>query len=195
MTHPIELFSARAIAELRDTAITQQMQNDVELVPGCYFSWDEAAEPTLEIASEPGMLLSLDARIDRAPEWFSFNLALAKTTLNIGDVLGIVADLKGAAGVTLPTPFLRIAREDRLQDVPLRESLKGSATRRVRTLLHTVMDKDGLHEKSVYCALVIPMPTQNFRLDLHDLRLFVIPAARGMLTDAPSLGDYAPLGM
>lgn len=180
MTHPIEQNAARAITALRLDHSPKHEEAALHLVPGVYFSWDAGnGDVTLDIRPELGLLLQLEARVARAPEWLSFNLELGEAALNAGDVLGIVAEFEGCPGTELPV-FLRSSREGEIADTWLQNRFEGSDARSVQTVLHAVKDDEPLAAGKGWHTLVMPLPRRDFRLELRDLRVFVLPASYGL---------------
>ncbi len=180
MTHFSELFTANSLSILRNLKLAQSVENEVHVAPDIYFSWD-SSQGTVEIAlkSYPGHLADLWAKVTGMPSWLSFNLSLGNCAFKSGDVLGLIVELEGCEGHTFPI-IVRSTQDGELSDTTLQDSLKGSEDRAVRTLLHTIAPHEALTGPKRYHTLIIPLPCRDFELDIRDVRLFIIPAARGL---------------
>jgi hypothetical protein len=198
MTHPLELSFASRLAALRLDHQPQHETDTLTLAQGVYFSWDAGkGDVTLDVTPETGMLMHMRAAVRSVPDWMSFNIELGDGQLAPGDILGVVAELNGGAGETMPA-FIRTSRGGELSDTYLADPLEGSDTRAVRTLLHPVREGEGLAGAPGYHTLVLPLPRRDFTLELRDLRIFVLPASRGVLPasrglrlEPETLGDSA----
>lgn len=189
MTHPLEQTAARAITALRLDHSPTHEEAALYLVPGVYFSWDAGnGDVTLDIRPELGLLMQVEAKVARAPEWLSFNLEMGEGTLNEGDVLGIVAEFEGCAGVELPV-FVRSSREGEIADTWLQNRFDGSDARSVQTVLHAVRGNEPLGQGQGYHTLVMPLPRRDFALELRDLRVFVLPASYGLTLGAKTVSE------
>lgn len=188
MTHPIELNAARAVQNLRQDHTSDKKKSDLTLTDGVYFSWDaDGGDVKLDVWPEQGLLFGAKASVKRTPGWFSFNLSLREGCFEAGDILGLVLDFEGCAGETLPL-FIRSARPGNMQDTYLQQPLEGHSSRAVQTLLHTVHGDSALCGTSAFHTLVLNMPMRDFSLVLRDLRLFVLPQARGISLGPERLG-------
>lgn len=190
MTHPIDLFSAKALSELRDISINVQVENNAQIVPGIYFSWDSEAKGTrLGLMSEPGMLASVELEVPDSPRWLVLNLALGNGDISAGDVLGIVADIKGLNGNKMLL-FVRTACEGAFSDTQIPDPLEGSEDPAIRVLLYTVQFGDPITKGEGYHTLVLELPKQNGTLTINNLRFFVLPAARNLRSMPPTLANF-----
>ncbi|WP_412552922.1 hypothetical protein [Shimia sp. MIT1388] len=191
MAYSIEVRASEVLAQLRDATLTDPVENEGHIVPGCYFSWDEQVENVdLGVASEEGTLLQLNAQISGKPQWNSFNVALESGSVSAGDLIGVVVDITGGAGEKFPL-FIRTSRGENISDTPLTEVLVGSKERSIQTLLHKVSHVDAVSGEEGYHTLVLALPSSNFNVTLHDLRLFVLPDGEGEVAQAPTLASYA----
>ncbi len=161
------------------------------IVPGLYFSWSTAEGVTsLDLSADKGLLFRAQAHVAKPPQWFSFNVTLGKAAFAPGDVLGVVADLEGCEGDSLPL-VVRSARDGETRGTLLQDRLSGSGDRAVQTALHTVDGGDFLAGAPAFHTLAMQLPKHDFTLALRDLRLFVIPAARGLRSQAPTLSSFS----
>ncbi|MDA7429620.1 hypothetical protein PGB28_14210 [Primorskyibacter aestuariivivens] len=188
MPHPVELAASRMVADLRLNPQLRRDSNVLTLTEGAYFSWDETnGEVALDVTPELGAIMHLKAWVSKVPNWFSFNFEMGDAAFTAGDVLGIALEYEGFAGETLK-PFLRTARDGVLEDTVLQDWLEGSAARETRVLLHQIRAVDPAAGAPGYHTLVLPLPLRDFTMELRDMRLFVIPAARVGQLVQPTLG-------
>ncbi|PYG26315.1 hypothetical protein [Pelagimonas varians] len=188
MTHPIELNTARTVQDMRLDNDPKHTNSEVTLASGVYFSWDaDGGDVTLDLLPKQDVLFAAKVTVQRKPGWLSFNLSLREGSLEAGDILGLVLDFEGCAGETLPL-FIRSARSSGMNDTYLQEPLQGQSSRAVQTLLHTVHGDSALCGPSGFHTLVFNLPMRDFDFVLHDLRLFVLPAARCLDLGPPRLG-------
>ena len=188
MTHPIELSAARTVQSLRLNNYPKSNKSDVTLADGVYFSWDASGgDVTLDVWPEKGLLFGAKAKVRRKPGWLSFNLSLREGSFEAGDILGLVLDFEGCAGEHLPL-FIRSARAGEMKDTYLQQPLQGQSSRAVQTFLHTVQGASDLCGTSAFHTLVVCLPMRDFSFVLRDLRLFVLPAARGISLGPNRLG-------
>ncbi len=192
MTHFSELFTANAITILRSLELSQKLESDVHVVPDIYCSWD-TTQGTIEISlkSLPGRLAELWAKVSGNPRWLSFNLSLGKTRFQAGDVLGVIIEIEGCADHEF-RPFIRtVTPAGDTADTQLDDTLKGAGDRAVRTLLHPVVSENGIAGAEGYHTLVLPLPRKDFWLDLRDIRVFVVPAERGLRIGRSTLSSLS----
>ncbi|WP_283424420.1 hypothetical protein [Shimia sagamensis] len=191
MAYSIEVRASEVMAQLRDTSLSTPIENEGHIVPGAYFSWDDRVkELDLQVTSKDGQLFELRAQISGKPQWNSFNVALEHGSTSVGDLIGVVADVSGADGLTFPL-FIRTSRGESITDTPLTEKLVGSAKRSIQTVLHKVSHVDAVAGEEGYHTLVVALPSSSFDVTLHDLRLFVLPDGEGEIAKVPTLSSYA----
>lgn len=181
MTHFSEIFTANALLILRNLELRQPVENNVRLAPEIYFSWDDKrGKVALEMKSSAGHLADIWAKVSGDPRYVSFNISLGECSFNAGDVLGLIVDFEGCAGQTLPL-MIRSALNGAMADTPFLDPLVGSEDRAVHTLLHAIRPQEALTGPAKHHTLIFQLPHKDFWLDIRDLRLFVIPAARRLL--------------
>lgn len=190
MPHSSESFAAHVIKELKGTHLPQAPQNDSPLVEGAYFSWDsDEGEAILTLKHVPDLLFTLEAKVTRHPRWFSFNLSLGEDSFVPGDVLGVVAKFETKSNESFPF-FVRTSRENAdLADTHLQEGLTGGVGNVVQTALHTFEPFDAATQGPGFHTLVMQLPPRDFTLELRDLRVFVLPAARGLRSTPAGLAS------
>lgn len=182
MTHPCELYTTLAVARMRGAIFDKTAENNTHIVPEIYLSWDdEEASIALEIASDANMLVTVKGTVVTPPRWFALNVGLGQGALAPGDVLGIVFEVESPVAFE-SAPFIRTAwRKGGHADTRLQDRISVIAGHQVVTLLHTVEAEDALCS-DVFHTLVLPLPLEDFEVTLHDMRLFVIEAERGLRT-------------
>jgi hypothetical protein len=177
MTHFCELFTSQTIRTLRGANFEQEAANNEHISPEIYLSWDdEEGEVTVKTATQSNTLLDLGIEIGAAPRWFSLNIGLGRGHFAAGDCLGLIIEAESATPVEL-APFVRSAMEDGHGDTVLEAQSLPTGGRQVLSLLHVIKDEDAVTNDS-FQTLVLPLPAESLTLSLHDLRLFVIPAAQ-----------------
>lgn len=176
MTHPTELTAAQIVHALRLGLPPQHQPGQIQLAEDAYLSWDHST-PGVDLHARPerGVLCQMQAKLPQPPGWITLNLALRDGVFAPGDVLGLVVELDGCAGQSLPL-FVRTGRDGTVQDTALQDSLQGASRRTVQTVLHQITPGDALCGSGFH-TLVIDLPKQDFTLELRDLRLFVRPDA------------------
>lgn len=190
MTHSSELFTANAISILRTLEFEHPVESGVPVAPDICFHWDnKQASVDITVKSRPGHLVDMWAKVSGTPRWLSFTLSLGECSFRSGDTLGLIVELEGCGGETLPV-IIRSSRDGTPADTPVLDTLTGSDDRVVRTLLHTIAPQDALTGGTAFHMLIIQLPRRDFRLDLRDLRLVVIPAER-RFNSPPGTGPKA----
>lgn len=175
MTHPIELFAADLIHKLRYEQTPVYASGELKLSEGAYFSWDaEKSDMALRVRPELGSLFRAQAKVLRKPRWCTVNFSLGAGSLEPGAVLGVLAEVEGCEGQTVPL-FIRALQDGALSDIPFVTPLKGSATSSVQTLLLTVTEEQALSRPSDFLTLVFNLPKEDFALTLRNLAVFVLP--------------------
>lgn len=191
MPHLSPLFLSDILAVLRDATLSGPVESDAHVLPDIYFNWDtEQGDVQLEITSEPGMLMNIQAKVAKPPRWFSLNLSLGSDQFTVGDVIGLVAELESSPDLSL-TSFIRSSDKGEWADTELEERLPGTTLRAVQTVLHTVEPGDGLPWNNGYHTLILRLPPQDFRIQLWDMRFFVLPQNRGLRDRPATLADAA----
>ncbi len=190
MTHFAEIFTASAVSILRSSDFSQKLENNSHIVPDIYFSWDdEGGEVDITLKSINGYMGEIWSKVSGTPGWLSLNLSLGNCSFAAGDVLGLVVELEDCPDQNFPA-FIRSMREGGApSDTYLDEILTGSRDRAVRTLLHKVSQHSDMAGAQAYHTLIIPLPLKDFSMNLRDIRLFVIPAARGLDTRPATVGS------
>lgn len=180
MSHPFELTAARTLRAVEAGHASVQRDGHYGLHENFYFSWDsEDATVNLLVHQKLGILFEAEAGIHGTPRWLSLNLAFGTGALEDGDILGLVADLKGCAETVLPI-FIRSMHGTEIRDTYLDEPLTGLAQTGIQTVLHRVDAGQALCQAEAFHTLVVLLPRQDFHLEIRGLRLFVIPVAQAV---------------
>ncbi|PWE29673.1 hypothetical protein C4N9_07990 [Pararhodobacter marinus] len=173
MTNPIELTASSLIHSLRFEHLPAHDRDKLTLRDGAYFSWDaDQGDATLRVRPKLGSLFRLDAEIARKPRWLNFNLSLGPGHVPAGSALGLVFEIEGCEGESLPV-FIRALKGGELADTPIAMPLRGSGEPVQRTLIHPVAEGQPLAQPSDYLTLVIQLPRTNFSMELRNMTLFV----------------------
>ena len=192
MTHPCELLTSATLSELRNADLDVSVENNAHLTPDIYFNWDdEEGAVEMSATSQPGALLNVSAQVDTAPRWFSVNVGLGTGAFAAGDVVGLIieASTENAFATEM---FVRsaVSWDEGYVDTNLQDALNLPGGRQVVTLLHTVEAEDGLSYADGYHTLVVRLPAQDFDLNLHDVRFFVLGADRGVRSTPVQLSSF-----
>lgn len=191
MIHPVQTFTRRTLSMLRDAATVQGGEAESPVASAIYISRDrEEGDVETTVTSEPGQLIRISGRITSPPRWLSLSIPLGEAVFRPGDILGLVAEVAGDRDHALSL-FVRTGREGNLADTPLGVELAVSRKRQVVTLLQDIEPSMPLAGDTGYHTLVAPLPWQDFVLDLLDLRVFVVPAERGLRSTFASMDSFA----
>lgn len=189
MTHACALFIARTVSTLRAESFSRPAECNEHIVPEVYFSWNAGVgDVRVDVSSGPGIALGVRAGVAKPSEWFTLSFPLGEGAFQKGDVIGLVHEMRSDAEADF-SAFIRSQSEAGPLDTVLQEPLRSGPERGIRTLLHTVSEADGLPYADRFHTLIIPLPQRDFELDLLDLSLFVLPAARGVKARGPTLAS------
>lgn len=176
-THRIERNAASALAALKSIDLDTKAENDVRLSKGTYFSWDtENGDLDLVVSNTEDVLL--DIRVDKigAPQWFTFNLELGECDIAKGDILGVIVDASGFDGAEIGVFFRSATADGTPKDTLVADTVSGSTSRAISTLIHQVGPKDALAQVAAFHTLVWKLPKTTGQLAIYDLRVFWLPA-------------------
>lgn len=172
MPHPCVVATANTLKQLRHAAFTIEVAQGVPVSPHVYFSWDEKdGNVSVALRSEPGRLLTADIRVRGAPRWLTLAIDLGPGHFSERQTLGLAIRGASSAGFEL-APFIRSRQDGATQDTTLHDTAQLQPQPRTVVLLHDVMPHEPLSQTGDYHALILPLPRQDFTLDLHDLRFF-----------------------
>ena len=177
MQHPAEEAAARLRSTLAALETTCEARSNAPIVAGLTPSWDkEHGAVTLSCTSGPGGLLDIETSVSGNPRWLTLGLDLGVGRFEAGDVIGIVAEMEAETPGECEM-FIRTATEQGSADTVLREGLSFAPARSTCAALHPVSPTDRLTGAAAFQMLGILLPRTRLRLQLHDLHLFVQPAA------------------
>lgn len=163
-----------ALAVLRGLDFEGDLAPGQQVVPGLFLTWDEDSDIRVHGLSRPGQLLELGFSVARPGKWLSLHVALGPADLTGLHALGLVCKSVSPYATTFQ-PCLRSGQE-----------AGGFVDHffRKRVLTHS---QPGVHldallpgtdtdlPRSVpWRELVLFFRPETSRIDLHDLRLFMV---------------------
>ncbi|MCC5969243.1 MAG: hypothetical protein JJU15_04790 [Pararhodobacter sp.] len=191
MIHPCQSAAIDALRVVRDSTFSGHTSESLRLVSDLHCDLSgEDAEAVVSYSSEPGSLVTLDCKVRGNMYWIGLRLDLGEGTFKPGDVLGVA--LQGSSlhdcslfvnlhmvqnGVAAPTTFA--------------DKLHLSPRDTVITALHTLSALDPACAAPGWCSLVLGLPMQDFRITLHDLHFFVLPAEQGLRSEPLQLSSVS----
>lgn len=180
MSHPCVDEVTNTLNQLRQTSLETTVVDGSHISYNVYFSWD-IINGGVEIAlkSPVGALLNADVIVRGKPKWFTLNIGLGRGKFAIDDTIGLVVDASCSVPIDL-CPFVRSAESGDKHDTMLSECIKLGPNTGSSILLHTVESHEPVSWAGQFHTLVIPLPKQNFTLDLKDMRLIHVDAAKGL---------------
>ncbi|MDO9639981.1 MAG: hypothetical protein Q7J44_15700 [Pseudotabrizicola sp.] len=191
MPHPCVEDSAITLHRLRQATIMAPAEEGGHISPNVYFSWDSAqAEVAIAVQSAPGQLLTAEVTLQGSPRWFALNIGLGAGAFAAGDSFGLVID----ASSTVPfdcQPFVRSSKEDETLDTILAEEIRLTPAGGASVMLHCIAASDPLVWAGQFHTLILPLPKQNFRLDLRDLRLLHLGSGEAAMAGQRTLTAVA----
>ena len=149
-----------------------RIDGDTEFRPGLFLNADPALQLSGQWRSPPGRLLELDVQTEGTGAWVVLHLVL--NAPNLSDYSWVGFACRSAAPETLMIrPCLRSGTEDGFTDCFF--------DKHILTVSEARNHVDALHLETSRCIprtaswreLVLFLPRQNVRWDLHDLRVFL----------------------
>lgn len=191
MAHPCVTHTTQILDQLRQAAFKGVAEESGLLSPGFYFCWDIAnGDVDVVISSVAGSLLRAEVIVTGAPKWFTLNIGIGEGAFTPGDTLGLV--VKGSISpAQILFPFVRSIDKGDRHDTRLADPLKLGPVPGTVNLLHTIESHDPLSWAKTFHTLILPLPKQNFSVDLLDMRLFHVEATTGLKADSPTIGSLA----
>jgi hypothetical protein len=175
MTEPATspVSPAPAIAEMRAHLCNGVITDTVQFLPGLALH----ANPALNVGgvyrSPSGRLLELDVTTSGTGGWIALHASLEILALTDYRYIGLVC-LCAAPKEQMIRACLRSGTDEGFVDCFFdKHILAGPEPRNHVDVLHTDTRRT-LPEWAPWRELVLFLPTQNFRWDLHDLRPFVV---------------------
>lgn len=191
MSDFLETFSIKNLGVLRTTVASGAVENNDEIVPGIYLSWDEEdTEIAIAYESPDWAALSLDYTVKGAPRWLSLNLALADGRFEVGDVIGLIVEGYAAESRSI-TLRLRSKIEDETFDASWEETIDLHPDNGVSAALRTIEPFDGIGGREGYHTLVFGLPAKSGSMTIRAMRVFLMPGSRGLRSDSGTLSSAA----
>lgn len=186
----VERFLGEELRILRESSFQTRVENGMPFSPKLFCSWDQSQTGIeIEAASSPETLLTLDSKVQGAPQWLTLNFELGKQTIAAGDIIGLVA--RGASDQPCALPIMmRSYFDETSHDTPFGEDLVLSTNATNKTVLHTMSAPDEVGGKAAYRTLIISLPKRDGQIALHNLRLFRVPASHGLRSSAQTLSAF-----
>lgn len=187
----LERFSQTNLGFLRSSERSGMAENNTEIVPGIYLSWDaEETGLTVEYNSPGWAALTLSYQRSAAPRWFSLNLALAEGLIAEGDVLGLVVEGYSAQSASISLR-LRSMIEGETFDSDWSDTINLHPSNDVAVALRSFAVVDGLVGREGYHTLIMSLPRENGSLTIRNMRLFRMPGSRELRRDPETLASFA----
>lgn len=163
----------QALETLRQGAPRGKIVTEEEIVPGLRFVPDPEAGMTGHFFSPQGRLLELQVSHARPARWFGLHLRLDIDDIDKIALIGMATRIAAPTTMTVKA-CIRSGTETGFVDTFFDKTVAALP----RPLLHLdVIETNGA--RTALCApapwreLVLFLPTEDFRLDLHDLRVFM----------------------
>jgi hypothetical protein len=191
MTDFVETFTLENLAALRQLQMDGPAEQNTHISDGIYLSWDdESTTVTLSVSSDPSSCLSVTSRVEGDPRWMTLNLELGRGVIESGDVFGLVVEGEASEDVALPL-FLRSKVGDQLIDSHWSELLALKPGNGIAVAFHTMSPDQGVCGTDGFHTLVLSLPKSGGTVTLRDLRLFRMPASRGLRSTPETLSSWA----
>lgn len=187
----LDRFSQTNLGFLRSSERSGKAENNTEIAPGIYLSWDaEGTGLAVEYESPDWAALSLAYQMSAAPGWFSLNLALAEGLISEGDVLGLVVEGYSAQSASISLR-LRSAIEGETFDSDWNDAISLHPSNDVTVALRSFAVVDGMVGREGYHTLIMNLPRENGTLTIRNMRLFRMPGSRELRRDPETLASFA----
>lgn len=190
MSDFLDSFSQTQLNQLRHSVLSGTAENNKELSPGVYLSWDDETDMSIMYDSPDWAALSLTTDIKSKPRWQSLNLVLATGVLRSGDTLGLVvegyADTKTSLNIAT-----RSAIDGTEVDCRWEDQITLHPMNNVSIAVQRYDMLDGVVDREAYHTLMIDLPPQSTAMTLRNIRLFRLPHSRELLTDVETLSSFA----
>ncbi|GAB4264908.1 MAG: hypothetical protein Kow0013_12600 [Pararhodobacter sp.] len=191
MSDFLDAFSEQTLHGLRTAVLSGVAENNREIFPGLYLSWDpEEMETAPRYESPDWATLSVAYTAKAAARWVSLNLVLADGRLDAGDVLGLV--IEGYASENRSFPIrLRSKFDGVTADCDWTDSIELTIENGSSVALRTLEPKDEVVGKDGYHTLLIGLPPTEFSFTIRNMRLFRMPGSLGMRSEPETLSSFA----
>ncbi|MGR3439043.1 hypothetical protein [Alterinioella nitratireducens] len=169
---PPAILARQALDTLRRETPDGRIVAEEEIVPGLRFVPDPEAGMTGHFSSPRGRLLELQVRHARPARWLGLHLRLDIEDITEIGLIGLATRIAAPTAMAVRA-CVRSGTETGFVDTFFDKTVATLP----RPQLHLdVLETNGAH--AALCApapwreLVLFLPMQDFRLDLHDLRVF-----------------------
>ncbi|WP_370162392.1 hypothetical protein [Limimaricola soesokkakensis] len=161
-----------ALKTLRCARISGDIVPEVEVAPGLRFVADPAAGMRGRFSSPEKRLLEIHVTHEKPARWLGLHLHLGIGNLSSLGVIGLATRIAAPHALSV-APCIRSGTEEGFVDCFFNKQVAALP----RPLLHVdALETDGRHvglpETAPWRELVLFLPTNDFRIDLHDLRVF-----------------------
>lgn len=162
----------QTLATLRAAQLAGDILAEAPIVPGLRFVPDPEAGMQGRYTSPAGRLLEMEVTHARPARWLGLHLALDVSSLDGLGLIGFAATIASPRAMAV-TPCVRSGTGTGFADCFFAKSIAAMP----RPLMHLdAIETGDRHETLMQTApwreLVLFLPTRDFRLDLHDLRVF-----------------------
>jgi hypothetical protein len=191
MPHPCVAATAQTVKDLRKASFSTEVDQSVPVVPGVYFSWDvQDGGAGVSVTSQPGGLLRADVRVRGLPRWLTLSINLGQGHFVEREAIGVV--IRAACSVAFDlAPFVRSSQDGDKQDTILADRCNLQPVPRSFVLVHDILPREALTLASDFHTLILPLPKQDFCLDLLDLRFFHVGRSDHPAPRRPTLTSVA----
>lgn len=191
MSHPCQIEAARRLRKLLNVAFSGKATASARIADDLHLDLQgKTQEPTLSFKSEPGTLVGLEGRFANTSCRAALRLEIGGGSLQPGDVLGVMLRTSTGQNAALEV-ILRAHRGPKISDTRFTDRIALPPREAVVTALHTLEPGDPASGTADRFALVLGLPTHDFRIELHDMHFFVIPAMRGLRSVPARLSSFA----
>lgn len=169
---------APALAPLRASDIRGDITAQMTFQPGLSLQADPALKPAGQFRSPAGRLLELDITCGGTGDWIALHVALSGLD-DLADITWIGLTCRHAAPHELMIrPCLRSGGDDGFTDCFFDKHMLGVVEARNHVdALHVATTRAHpltLPDRAPWRELLLFLPKQDLRWDLHDLRLFAL---------------------
>lgn len=161
------------LTQLRDTTPSGEIVPEQHVVPGLRFVTDPEAGFEGRYDSPLGRLLEIEVTHRREARWLGLHLDLGLADLDGLGLIGLGARIAAPHAMAV-RPCIRSGEEDGFRDAFFDKTIAALP----RALFHLdALSTEGRHpdlpQTAPWRELVLFLPTGDFRMALHDLRVFV----------------------
>ncbi|WP_204115967.1 hypothetical protein [Shimia biformata] len=161
------------LAVMRGKSRTGDLKDIVKFLPGFSLHADPALRLSGQYTSPRGRILELDARMGGAGDWVGLHLSLPARSLKEVGVLGFAARTS-ASDTTVLRVCLRSGDGDSFTDCFFDKHLLLRPEEASHLDALPVGYRDDLPVEAAWRELILFLPTEDFRLALIDLRVFMV---------------------